>query len=1241
MKRKITALSMILIMMIGLCPQICAGTAAAVEIYVSPDGSDSATGEKDAPLRTIEGAKAMVQKKRASAAGEIAVIFASGEYQIDHTVNFTSDDSGTTAAPVVYRAAEGAEVTFSGSRSLNPAAFLPVTDKKIRERIQPEVVDKIGVIDLKSQGIDSLVPYVLPAYFFYTATDLPMLYVNDKRQTIARWPNVGYANVDKVINPGQRYEAGARHETASVPAVIEYTNERADRWKTAPDALLEGFFKYDYAYDRMKIGSVDPKANTITTKESVSTFGVVDGARYIVNNLLEELDMPGEFYIDREEMKLYFYPPYTLTDTSLELSVMSDVMFWLNGVSNVRFEGLRFERTMDTVMEMDNCTDVQIRGCTFKNIGKECISLTNGKRVAVTDSNFISFGSTGVYLRGGDQQTLTPGENSVTNCEFYDFGLNQKTYGAAVYMTGVGNSVEHCVMHEAPHYAISYSGNDHKIRYNEIYNVVKESLDAGAIYAGRSFVDRGTEIAYNYLHDIQYVEDGSAAALTVGIYMDDMLCGNHIHHNIIENTALGMLLGGGRDHIVHDNLIINGRESITFDSRGEGWGKSMAVEGGECYQSLQKVPYQSQTYSKYPNLSTILSDEQWVPKYNLLYDNLVVNTKPFYLQDSVIKYAERLENNINIEGTKDFENAAEHQFAFRADSELKQKLPNMEFNMDDFGIYTNEYRTEITPPQLQFKKSFPKTGEEEQQNLSNLFRWEAAEGADYYILRIAIDPEMKQIVYEKKTPYAYLEVKNLQANEMVYYWDVTAYAMGRQLKTQQYNRGKPYRFTTTQYDAQVTSSALEQTAVQAEQIIAQMQEGEEIGQYLPGSKQMLQDALTGARDVLSEEHPRQSEIDSVSANLSNVMNQVQKRQNRGFVNFSEFVGDKKSWGGNGGVSIEGNTVRCESDVIANTVRPMQNCEGISAMLEVETKGSWVAIALRQNDTSNYVYNTAGNCYLMVIKEDVIEFQKFTLGYSEFLDTLENKYIKNGEPCRLDFSAIDVESGVRILVRVNNETVFDYVDMNHPFYEAGNMALYNPSGGGYIQLSGVEETADDSLLGKAGVSEIKKAENLFAAGDWQQPAEEQAGLLRFSGEQNATKEKLPLNFETAFSIKAAPGEGDAWQALGFHMADGTCSPWETEGYLLVMRKDRLELVRCRGGKKEFLAIVPNALLGNGQWHDVKITSNQQVNGTLLTVFVDGKECIAYEDPYALSQAGYFAVYDHSGSGLELAAERGVS
>ena len=83
------------------------------------------------------------------------------------------------------------------------------------------------------------------------------------------------------------------------------------------------------------------------------------------------------------------------------------------------------------------------------------------------------------------------------------------------------------------------------------------------------------------------------------------------------------------------------------------------------------------------------------------------------------------------------------------------------------------------------------------------------------------------------------------------------------------------------------------------------------------------------------------------------------------------------------------------------------------------------------------------------------------------------------------------------------------------------------------------------------------------------------------------------------------------------------------------------MRCRGGKKEFLAIVPNALLGNGQWHDVKITSNQQVNGTLLTVFVDGKECIAYEDPYALSQAGYFAVYDHSGSGLELAAERGVS
>lgn len=99
-----------------------------------------------------------------------------------------------------------------------------------------------------------------------------------------------------------------------------------------------------------------------------------------------------------------------------------------------------------------------------------------------------------MILTGGDRETLTSSENVVTNNLIYDWSQVYRTYQAAVSLNGVGAVCSHNEIYNSPHEAITYSGNNHVIEYNVIHDVVLESSDAGAIYAGRSWSYYGNVI---------------------------------------------------------------------------------------------------------------------------------------------------------------------------------------------------------------------------------------------------------------------------------------------------------------------------------------------------------------------------------------------------------------------------------------------------------------------------------------------------------------------------------------------------------------------------------------------------------------------------------------------------------------------------------------------------------------------------------------------------------------------------
>jgi hypothetical protein len=197
-------------------------------------------------------------------------------------------------------------------------------------------------------------------------------------------------------------------------------------------------------------------------------------------------------------------------------------------------------------------------------------------------------------------------------------------YSAGISLAGVGIRVTHNLIHDAPHQAIGFSGNDHLIEFNEIHNVCHESNDAGAIYAGRNWTMRGTIIRYNYLHDIQ----GFRGRGCVGVYLDDMFCGTEIVGNLFYRVRSAAFIGGGRDCIIENNIFVDCRPAVHVDARALGWAKYHAddwVKEGDEKGTLLGIRFQTPPYSeRYPRLPGILNDQPRAPKGNLIARNLCV-----------------------------------------------------------------------------------------------------------------------------------------------------------------------------------------------------------------------------------------------------------------------------------------------------------------------------------------------------------------------------------------------------------------------------------------------------------------------------------------------------------------------------------------------------------------------------------------------------------------------------------------
>jgi hypothetical protein len=617
----------------------CANCFAGTTVYVSDHGSDQNAGTAGEPLATLEKARDRVRSasKIDKSAGPF-VIDLQGDFYLDHSFALTGEDSGVEGQPVLYRASADRPARLLGEKRVTN--FRPVTDSAILDRIDPVARPHLLQADLKMLGIVDFGELKIRG--IHNQADCPLeLFASGHAMPLAQYPNVGWLTVD-TLPAG---ETGDRITTQS---------DRLTRWQHAPDAWAYGYWKYGWADTYLPIVSVNAEAKEIRLG-ATPYYGLAEKQRFRILNVLEEIDSPGEWYLDRRNGTLYFWPPDAAAASTAAVSVLNQPLITVKGASFVSFANIEIGCTRNSGVVIEGGTHVTFTHCTIHSVGGDGVTIKDGTQNKIVSSTIRDCGKGGISLNGGDRSTLTPSGNAAENDEISDFGRIYHTYQPAISLDGVGNRAAHNHIHNAPHQAIAFSGNDNVMEYNDIHDVMLETDDAGAIYAGRDWTMRGNVIANNFIHhngpafaeqpkpskDPALVPGPLHVGGVVAVYLDDLATGVLVENNILEDADLAVEIGGGRDNIVKNNVVIDSQTGVWIDGRGETWAKAETSPGGShrMYEKLTDVHFDRPPYSvRYPELKNILNESPQEPRGNLVTTNIFVDVKnPVYANDDIAK----------------------------------------------------------------------------------------------------------------------------------------------------------------------------------------------------------------------------------------------------------------------------------------------------------------------------------------------------------------------------------------------------------------------------------------------------------------------------------------------------------------------------------------------------------------------------------------------------------------------------
>ena len=554
------------------------------KIFVSAVGDDSGDGSEEEPLRTLEKAIDVANEMREDSDKLIEILLREGTYSVTNTIKIINSQKDDTLLKI--SAYQDEKVTINAGVDI-PLSAMSIADSDFTNAI----IDKPNAgsvlqYNLKDAQIEDLGEISLRGHLISDEKEAQAeLSLNGEVQKLAGWPNGEYTGL---IKPTDSNEYGKRTKSGIANGCSFQVNyDRPSQWSKPEQAWLSGTIGPNYEFDYYPVSRFDSEEKRVYLSRGALEKYYTE-PYYRFENVPEELDEPGEYYIDRQSGMLYFYPPedapkdsvltITMSTPTLDVSGKApNSMFRIENSKNIVFENLIFKGGRGSAITGKNNSNIKFINCEINSFGENGIRFDASTDITISDCKIHDVGQDGIlFVSCGNYQTLSPSNIVVSNNDIYNFARLERSYKTGIDFgyRCVGATAANNHIHNGPHAGMIFYGVNNDIYGNEFDNLVTEFSDMDALYCNNSNYpwERGNKIHNNYFHDIGKSSMNGRHQINVrAIRTDNRGCGLNIYENLFYNigdggngngnNGIGAITAEGTRNRIFNNLFVDCNEA--------------------------------------------------------------------------------------------------------------------------------------------------------------------------------------------------------------------------------------------------------------------------------------------------------------------------------------------------------------------------------------------------------------------------------------------------------------------------------------------------------------------------------------------------------------------------------------------------------------------------------------------------------------------------------------------------------
>jgi hypothetical protein len=504
------------------------GSCSEPAVHVSPGGDDRQEGTRGKPVATIQKAVELAEKNQLQ-----HIIVGEGDYY-NVSVIIEEKDSG---------------IVISGEKGKLPRLF---GGEKLENWKRNGEYLEVHIPDDE-----------------WTELDFRILIVNDSLRDRARLPETGAFNHrNEWPHQWQSSQGGwSQKPTEKDLTTLYYNPDDLGAWLDPNNAEFTVFHAWDDSYTG--VSAIDTISQIITFSNKLThppgayaSWAGEKTMQYIVWNIREGMTRPGQWYVDRTDRKVVYWPfPHENEDNLRAMIPSQNHLFKLEkGTKNITIQNLKMmcagapvsntgygTYAITGAIIADQAENLDLNNLSVKNVAGWAVKLT-GNHISVADCEFSFTGAGGLYYNGKNIK--------IERCGLHDLG---KLYFGAVGIMGGGsnNIVSHCELYRIPYCAINGVGKHSVAESNLIYDFKQMMVDGGAIYCygGDSTIYRNNAVLYR------------KGNLTEGwtYYFDELSTNCIMENNLAVNTIVPMHHHMADGVTIRNNLFIDeGHQKISY-----------------------------------------------------------------------------------------------------------------------------------------------------------------------------------------------------------------------------------------------------------------------------------------------------------------------------------------------------------------------------------------------------------------------------------------------------------------------------------------------------------------------------------------------------------------------------------------------------------------------------------------------------------------------------------------------------